>query len=187
MTPEFISIGPYCVTADYLKITNNRKLAYPFDYVFSSLFMISHCITDEFKTFLNNDYIKYINDSQTTHIIYDNLLNLKLASGIKPVVFNHHNLKNEETYNAYIRRCYRFLNAIKNNNSYLVYTIKNYDVYVNYNLEELIEFSNLVKNTNIIVLYITNEQSYLNINNLHIFKIVDDSYETINNIFLQFK
>ena len=75
----------------------------------------------------------------------------------------------------------------KNNNSYLVYTIKNYDVYVNYNLEELIEFSNLVKNTNIIVLYITNEQSYLNINNLHIFKIVDDSYETINNIFLQFK
>ena len=101
MTIEFISIGPYGVTSDYLKITNNRKLAYPFDWIFSSLNIISHCIKDEFKTFLNNDYIKYINDVQSSHIIYDNLLHLRLASGVSPVVFNHHNLKNEEIYNAY--------------------------------------------------------------------------------------
>ena len=94
MTIEFISLCPYCVTADYLKITNNRKLAYPFDWIFSSLNIISHCIKDEFRTFLNTNYIKYINDVQSSHIIYDNLLNLRLASGVYPVVFNNHNLKN---------------------------------------------------------------------------------------------
>ena len=66
---------------------------------------------DKFKTFLNNDYIKFINNVQSSHIIYDNLLHLRL-DGVSPVVFNHHNLKNEETYNAYKRRCYRFLNEI---------------------------------------------------------------------------
>ena len=79
-------------------------------------------------------------------------MHLRLASGVYPVEFNHHNLKNEEIYNAYKRRCYRFLDAIKNSNSYLVYTIKNYNVYVNYNLEELIKFLNVVKDANIIVL-----------------------------------
>ena len=34
ITPEFIPIGPYCITANFLKITNNRKLAYPLEWVF---------------------------------------------------------------------------------------------------------------------------------------------------------
>ena len=186
MTTEFISIGPYCVSAEYLKNSNNRKLAFPFDWIFSSLNMISHCVQDEFKTFLNTDYIKFINEQQSSHIIYDKLLNKRLDS-ILPVVFNHHNLKDDEIYKAYQRRCYRFLNAIKNKNTYLVYTIKNDEVQVNFNLEELIEFSNVLKDVNIIVLYITNETSYLIYNNLHVFRIENDSYETINNIFLQFK
>ena len=91
MTTEFISIGPYCVSAEYLKNTNNRKLAFPFDWIFSSLNMISHCVQDEFKTFLNTDYIKFINEQQSSHIIYDKLLNKRL-DGAQPVVFNHHNL-----------------------------------------------------------------------------------------------
>ena len=100
MTPEFISIGPYCITADYLKITNNRKLAYFFDWTFSSLNMISHCIIDKFKTFLNTDYIIYVNNVLSSHVIYDNLLHLRI-DGVSPVVFNHHNLKNQEIYNEY--------------------------------------------------------------------------------------
>ena len=81
----------------------------------------------------------------------------------------------------------QILKAIKNKNTNLVYTIKNDEVQVIFNLEELIEFSNVLEDVNIIVLYITNETSYLIYNNLHIFKIENDNYETINNIFLQFK
>ena len=71
--------------------------------------MIGHCIKDESQTFLNNDYIKCINVVQSSHIIYDNLLHLRL-DGVSPVEFNHHNSKNEEICNAYKRRCDRFLN-----------------------------------------------------------------------------
>ena len=46
----------------------------------------------------------------------------------------------------------QILNAIKNKNTYLVYTIKNDEVQVNFNLEELIKFSNVLKDVNIIVL-----------------------------------
>ena len=97
MTTEFISIGPYCKTADFLKITKNRTFAYPFDWTFSSLFIISDCINDEFKSILNNDYIKFINYVQFSYIICDKILHLRL-DGVSPVVINHHNLKNEETY-----------------------------------------------------------------------------------------
>ena len=57
-------------------------------------------------------YIKYINQVQSSHILYNNLLNLRL-DGVSPVVFNHHNLKNKEIYQAHTRRCDRFLDVIK--------------------------------------------------------------------------
>ena len=58
---------------------------------------------------------------------------------------------------------------------------------VNFNLEELIEFKNVLKDVKTIVFYITNETSYLIHNNLHILIIENYSNKTINNILLQFK
>ena len=51
---EFISIGPYCSSADILKDNGLRNSSYPFDYIFSSLEMVKHCINDRFKIFLDN-------------------------------------------------------------------------------------------------------------------------------------
>ena len=50
---EFVSIGPYCVSTMTLAKHNLRKKSYPLDYIYSSLDMILHCISDNFKVFLD--------------------------------------------------------------------------------------------------------------------------------------
>ena len=56
MDINFISIGPLCGTAEILKENNLRTSAYPFDYIFSSLEMVKHCINDRFNIFLDKNY-----------------------------------------------------------------------------------------------------------------------------------
>jgi hypothetical protein len=53
---KFISIGPYCSTAYILKVNNLRTESYPFDYIFSSLEIVKHCINDKFNIFLDKKY-----------------------------------------------------------------------------------------------------------------------------------
>ena len=75
---KFISIGPNCDTADILIKANIRLEAYPFDYIYSNLYIIKHCIDDNFKKFLNNNYYKeyYIhNRKKTQHVYYYKMLN----------------------------------------------------------------------------------------------------------------
>lgn len=64
---EFISIGPYCAAADILKQNCLRNQAYPFDYIFSSLEMVMHCINDKFQIFLDKNTIN--NDHNKQHNI----------------------------------------------------------------------------------------------------------------------
>lgn len=72
---EFVSIGPYCNTADILNQHNLRVNAYPFDYIFSSLEMVKHCINDRFNIFLDKSYYTKGNDNDSTrHSFYCKLL-----------------------------------------------------------------------------------------------------------------
>ena len=48
---KFISIGPNCDTADILIKANIRLEAYPFDHIYSNLYIIKHCIDDNLKNF----------------------------------------------------------------------------------------------------------------------------------------
>ena len=43
---HYISIGPYCAAAGILEDCQRRHQAFPFDYIFSSLPMIRHILTD---------------------------------------------------------------------------------------------------------------------------------------------
>lgn len=47
-----ISVGPSCLTATELLDNKLRKESFPFDYIWSSLEMIEHCIEDKLKHFL---------------------------------------------------------------------------------------------------------------------------------------
>ena len=48
-----ISVGPQCATAAILQKLGLRQAAFPFDWVFSSLAMVCHCLEDDFRTFLD--------------------------------------------------------------------------------------------------------------------------------------
>jgi len=126
---EFISIGPYCYTADLLKKNNLRFNAYPFDWIFSSLEMVEHCIRDRFQTFLNKDYLVSPPGglgSKTQHTVYAKYLhtdilitysnrgkNIPKSEYLLPddIVFNHHDLLGKD-YNTFVRRCDRFMDLI---------------------------------------------------------------------------
>jgi hypothetical protein len=128
---EFISIGPYCATADILKDNNLRENAYPFDYIFSSLELIKHSIKNKFKVFLDKKYYKDgYTDNCMHHLFYSNFIDTEIlrkhhiANNVADIannltkreIFLHHNLlANEETYLAFFRRCKRLLKLIKEN------------------------------------------------------------------------
>lgn len=98
---ECISIGPLCTSSQTLKDMGLRTVAYPFDWIFSDLDMVKHCILDGFKTLLDTDMIVKVGESSSTHKVY---------TGDSPT-FNHHDLSDVRTHAAFKRRCARFLDA----------------------------------------------------------------------------
>lgn len=160
---KFISIGPYCSTADILKANNLRTESYPFDYIFSSLEIVKHCINDKFNTFLDKKYYTPgTGDNSTRHSFYCNFLDTpllkqhhinnnyskdyKVSSGN---LFNHHNLiKSDDDYDKFKRRCDRLLSLI-NNNEKIVFVY--YNCYTN-DYNDIIDFyNNFASNKNIFI------------------------------------
>jgi hypothetical protein len=114
----YCSLGGLCHSAQLLKINGLKKASYPFDWIFSSLQMVEHCIKDDFKTFLDKtQYIDYttnstLKETQCEHTFYGKML----ADPEHNIIFNHHNpLSNESDY-AYFERCVnRFRDLVKSN------------------------------------------------------------------------
>ena len=152
----FVSIGPYCITADILKKYNLRSVAYPFDYIFSSLEMVSHCLRDNFDIFLDKQYHKESIHSPvaSVHTYYNNFLTTPLLKqhlhGRKDKsLFLHHNIKDENIYQSFKRRAHRLLNLVKSNKKVVfVY----YNCYTT-SCEDLINFYKIFfDKTNIFIL-----------------------------------
>jgi hypothetical protein len=120
---EIISIGFYCLTTHYIRsMSGDRSESYPFDWLFTSIDMIRHCIDTKFLFFLDKQY--YISDGAGMYHKYyqsfiDNRMIHKhnegfLPPGQLPRIFNHHNLTQDHVYDSFKRRCERFLNVISN-------------------------------------------------------------------------
>ena len=158
---NFISIGPFCATAQNIKDCGQRKFAYPFDWAFSSLEIVKHCLDDRFEIFLDKSYYtKGFHENATQHTYYHKLMDTEVLNkrlrhtNNKPALeadFLHHDnlIRDNERYECYIRRCNRLLELIDNGeNICLVY----YNMYCN-DTEELIAFSkHFEKYKNILVL-----------------------------------
>lgn len=54
--PIFISLGQNCLVSWYLKSLGLKTNSYPFDWIFSSPHIISDCIEDDFRSFLDKGY-----------------------------------------------------------------------------------------------------------------------------------
>lgn len=137
---EFCSLGPKCHSAKILQYINKKKESYPFDWIYSNLPMITHCIKDKFRILMDKKY--YVNPDlnlkMQTHTFY-------FPSTI--TMFNHHNPLAKEDY-EYYRRCISRFNTLltsEKSKIFLYFSSETEDVktYVN---EFNSEFSKITKN-----------------------------------------
>ena len=149
---EFISIGPHCNSADIIRDNGLRKLSYPFDYVFSSLEMVKHCIDDRFNVFLDRKYHRYCSNNSMFHIFYSNMIDTEIlrkhhianqlydvANNLKNrEIFIHHSLFNNDTYESFVRRCNRLMNLIDNQHKIVFVYHNSYTT----DIGDILDFSN---------------------------------------------
>jgi len=136
---QYISTGSICASSEILRVGGRRPQAFPFDYILSSLPMIRHIIENRCKIFLDKHYLVKRGDA-TFHSFYCNYLNtpylrkhyeaypdeLSTITNADCCIFRHHNLLDENTYQAFQRRCERLLNAIDNKEQIVFFHVNPY-------------------------------------------------------------
>jgi hypothetical protein len=171
---EFISVGPYCASAEIIKGHGLRKKSYPFDYIFSSLEMIKHCINDKFAIFLDKQYYrsgesphnqsmhhsfyaKYIDtEILRRHHIADNASKYADDLANREIFIHHDLLINNDVYESFVRKCRRLLDLIEQNQK-IVFVY--YNCYTE-NFDDIVDFYlNFSGNKNIFVLGIFKNDS----------------------------
>jgi hypothetical protein len=117
------SIGDHCVTANFMRNAGLRRSAGPFDWIFSSLDVVAHCIEDDFEKFLDrNYYIRHDNlnsppsDEGCEHTFYRD--NFNIAS-----MFNHRSPTIDINYD-YLNRCVeRFRTGLNSGDGVLLVSV----------------------------------------------------------------
>ena len=90
---------------------NLRNEAFPFDHIRSNPSMIKDCIEDDFSKFLDKKNVYLTEEGKTIHNTY----------GID--VFPHKNFLEEDIYDAFSRRCKRFIDNISDETPTLYFII----------------------------------------------------------------
>lgn len=93
---EFIPIGRFCMCAEVLKLANMRKLAYPFDFLFTTAEFIQQCVKERFEPFL--------------HLLYNTCGSYK-DKGFASMP--HHSVHSSDVRSTFIRRIQR-VNRVRN-------------------------------------------------------------------------
>ena len=127
---NYISVGPVCHTAQALKDSNLRRQAYPFDWVYSTLPMVLRCIGDRFQTFLDKSKYSYIeggvihatyNPMLTTDFLFEHGRRENRSIHDKSGLFSHFDPFNDEVHASLQRRSARFMTALQDPNTCLIY------------------------------------------------------------------
>lgn len=109
-----VSLGTHCYTSAMMKRWNLKPWSGPFDWLFASVPMVTHCIEDDFQVFLDRTQYEPVPLEQRTAGHAANRVHHRLYReryGIE-FVFNHHDVHLDEDY-AYLRRCVgRFREAL---------------------------------------------------------------------------
>ena len=167
--PELIkyvcSLGLFCHTSSFIKRNRLKIESYPFDWIFSDLSNVIHCIENNFKIFLDKSYYININLTACGHTFYNNKM------------WWHHNpLINESDYNYYLRCIIRFKKLLlKQEHKLFIVMYVNQDITIIYSTHKDSEFNNKfklhVKNYTIlcIIQYLNKEENkfmYTSIENI---------------------
>lgn len=157
---KFISIGPTCGTVTDFIQHNLRHESYPFDYLFSSLKMVEHCMEDGFETLLNKKYLipndKFPQSIQ--HTFYSTYIDT-------PTLRQHHLLEYKNILPSYID--YNRLNnsdiVITHNSSSAIIAKFPRDIFIHHNLfdnniydsflRKCNRFNDVIKNEKVSLVY----------------------------------
>ena len=134
------SLGPRCHTACLLKRNNLKKTSYPFDWIFTNIDMVLHCLEDDFNIFLDKTYftIKDTASKSQQHSYY--------RENIDDHMFNHHNPLIVKDYNYFVRCIARFKDLLKKKeNKLFVLLFLNYDKIDNNFKRKIIQLNNKFK------------------------------------------
>lgn len=140
---KFCSLGSFCYSAQVLRRNNIRDESNPFDWLFSSVKMVKHCIEDDFNAFLDKSYYYSVNPAEGSdekrcqHSLYESDDNYP--------VFNHHDpLTIDEHHKHFVRSVDRFRKTLQSTEKKVfLYINRSKD---NRNLEELLIESLLFTN-----------------------------------------
>ena len=157
----YCSLGGICHSSQLLKINGVKKSSYPFDWIFSNIPMVKHCIEDNFKSFLDkSQYSDYeINntliENKCEHSFYGEIV----FKGQHKVIFNHHNpLSKQEDYHYFERCVNRFRELLISDEPKTFIIFCGVD---SYEFSELFEFNDFIRKhtNNYTLLVIQNEVS----------------------------
>jgi len=100
-----LSLGTHCLTSHALKTFELKKFSGPFDWIFSDIRMVAHCIEDDFNIFLDPQYHEFVPPEK--RIVPDaNFCDHRFYRdeyGVK-TVFNHYDVT-DPAHHAYYARC----------------------------------------------------------------------------------
>lgn len=108
------SLGSFCHTACYLRDNKLQHCSYPFDYVFSAPEMVTDCLRDDFKLFLDRtryeEYVYFDGTISSNHKLYGKFshsigLNKETHYNL---TFRHNNITKDTDYNSFVRKVERF-------------------------------------------------------------------------------
>ena len=101
------SLGGCCQSAQILKRVGFKTCSYPFDWIFSSIQMIMHCMQDDFEIFLSKQYYKSVKKTICEHEYY------KQNYGITNMFMHFNPNINKKEYDYYSRCVERFKLMLK--------------------------------------------------------------------------
>jgi hypothetical protein len=89
--------------------------------------MVEHCIATNFVYFLDQKFIVPVSENTSDHAFYNGFILPSRRKDDEVVsIFNHHNLCSKDVYQAFSRRCHRFMQQFYDRTKQvcLVYTIQ---------------------------------------------------------------
>jgi hypothetical protein len=118
----YAALGTHCFSGSFLRRLGVREWSGPFDWTFSSLPMVAHCIADDFKTFLDRSHYEPVPVDQRPNGPTVNRVQHRfyLSTFGVQYVFNHHDVHLDEGY-EYIVRCVERFRAALHSPQYKVF------------------------------------------------------------------
>ena len=112
---QVCSFGPFCHTGNLLQRLGIKIVSFPFDWVCTSPLVISDCIKNNFKYYLDKNYLVFDENK-------DSQQNSYYVEKFNKAIFAHDNPLKKETY-EYYERCIKRFNILLNSHDRKLFII----------------------------------------------------------------